>query len=337
MLAVVYDGKPEMEIREIDIKPVGADEVLIKIDTATICGTDLHILDGKFEVKPPVALGHEFSGYVEKIGEEVTNCKVGDLVSVEPHIYCGLCKYCRIGRPNLCVARKAWGINMNGGFGQYVVARHDTVYQVPEAVSAEKAALAETIGCCLNGINQVNIRIGDTVVIQGGGAAGVIMTQLAKQRGAAKIIVSEPSLERREFILKRGADIAVNPLEDSLVDIVKKETNNLGADVVIDAAGRKETAQLSMELVCKGARILFFGVVSPGQYISVEPNYMFEKELTIMGSIRNPFTHHQVLEILPKLDLEGVVSHRFPLKDFEKAFEMARKGQGFKIGISPNE
>ncbi|MGD6875765.1 zinc-dependent alcohol dehydrogenase family protein [Bacillus infantis] len=337
MLAAYYNGSTKLHLQQVPLKELKSDEVLIKIDSATICGTDLHILEGKFESKPPVVLGHEFSGYVEKYGEEVNGLKVGDLVTVEPHIYCGLCKYCRIGKPHLCLDRKAWGINMDGGFSQYAVVRHDTVYKVPSFISPEEAALAENVGCCMNGINRVDIKLGDTVVIIGGGAAGIILAQLARLSGAAKIIVSEPSEYRRRFMENRDIDIIVDPINESLEELVMNETEDLGADVVIDSAGKKETAKQCFDLAGRGARILFFGVVPPMELIQIEPNLIFRNELTVLGSIRNPFSHHQVVEIMPKLMLKELITHSIPLKNIDEAIHLAKKGAGLKVCIKPNE
>ncbi|HWJ75154.1 MAG TPA: zinc-dependent alcohol dehydrogenase family protein [Kaistia sp.] len=336
MKAAIFDGTETLGICELPIQKPGADEVLIRIDSATICGTDIHILEKKFAAKPPVVLGHEFSGYVEQIGSDVRLCRPGDLVSVEPHVYCGCCKPCRLGKPNLCLDRLAWGINRNGGFEQYATVRMDTVYRVPEALGAEQAALGEIVGCCLNGIDRVAVGMGDTVVILGGGAAGVILAKLAERRGAARIIFSEPNAGRRAHIRSFGFDNVIDPTAVDLQAHVLDETHGLGADVIIDAAGRPETAESTIELACHGGRILFFGVVAPGKRISVEPNRIFARELTVLGSIRNPFTHHRVMEILPSLGLDGIVTHRFALDDVNEAFAAARRGEGLKICIKPN-
>jgi L-iditol 2-dehydrogenase len=336
MKAAIFDGTESLLLRDLPIQKPQGDEVLIRIDSATICGTDIHILEKKFEAKPPVVLGHEFAGYVEEVGSGVRLCQPGDLVSVEPHVYCGCCKPCRLGKPHLCLDRLAWGINKNGGFEQYATVRMDTVYRVPEGLSAEQAALGEITGCCLNGIDRVQVEMGDTVVILGGGAAGVILARLADRRGAARIIFSEPNAGRREQIRGFGFEDVVDPMAVDLKSHVMEATHGLGADVIMDAAGRPETAESTIDLACHGGRILFFGVVAPGKRISVEPNRIFARELTIVGSIRNPFTHHRVMEILPSLRLEGLVTHRFELDAVNDALTAARRGEGLKICIKPN-
>ena len=337
MKAAIFDGTELLTVKDLPIQRPGEDEVLIRIDSATICGTDLHILEKKFEAKPPVVLGHEFAGFVEAVGSSVRVCRPGDLVSVEPHVYCGCCKPCRLGKPHLCLDRLAWGINKNGGFEQYATVRMDTVYRVPEGLNGEQAALGEIVGCCLNGIDRVQIGMGDTVVILGGGAAGVILARLAERRGAAKIIFSEPNEGRRGQIRGFGFDHVVDPQAVDLKAVVLEATDGLGADVVIDAAGRPETAEATIDLACHGGRILFFGVVAPGKRISVEPNRIFARELTVVGSIRNPFTHHRVMQLLPSLRLEGLVTHRFGLDQVNDALAAARRGEGLKICIKPND
>jgi L-iditol 2-dehydrogenase len=336
MKAAIFDGSEKLLIGELPIQRPKSNEVLVRIDSATICGTDLHILEKKFEAKPPVVLGHEFAGIVEEIGSEVATCRSGDLVSIEPHIYCGCCKPCRLGKPHLCLDRLAWGINRNGGFEQYATVRMDMVYRVPKGVDAEQAALGEIIGCCLNGIHRAQVAVGDTVVILGGGAAGVILGRLAERRGAARVIFSEPNAGRRAHVRRFGFEHVVDPAAEELHGLVIEATNGSGADVVIDAAGRPETAESAIKLACHGGRILFFGVVAPGKKIAIEPNRIFARELTIVGSIRNPFTHFQVMEMLPTLKLDGLVTHRFALEDINAAFDAAKRGEGLKICIKPN-
>lgn len=336
MQAAIFDGTHDLKLTDIPVQEPGHDEVLIRIDSATICGTDQHILEGKFWAKPPVVLGHEFAGHVERVGSSVRNCQPGDLVSVEPHVYCGCCKPCRLGKPHLCLDRLAWGINLNGGFEQYATVRMDTVYRVPKGISAEEAALGEITGCCMHGVDRVDVQLGDVVVILGGGAAGLILARLAELRGAARIIISEPNAGRREQIRAFGYADVVDPLSEDLAAAVEAATNGGGADVVIEAAGRPETAAQAVELACHGGRILFFGVAAPGQQASIEPNRVFARELTIVGSIRNPFTHHRVMEIMPRLRLKDIVTHRFALGDIADAFAAAHRGDGLKICIKPN-
>ena len=336
MYSAVFTGEKQLKIIQKD-KPVPSfGEVLIKIDTACICGTDVHILHGEFDAVPPVVLGHEFSGYVDEIGEGVIACSKGDLVTVEPHIFCGVCKYCRIGKIQECLNKKAFGVHLDGGFQQYVVVPQETVYRVPEGITAEQAALVEPIGCCLHGVQQVGVDAGDTVLILGGGVIGLILAKIAKTHGAANIIVSEPIKERREMMLENGVDDAVDPINEDIEQRILELTGGLLADVVIEAAGRPETAERAIRLAGRCGKILFFGVVPPQYNIKVNPNTVFKKELKIVGSAINPFVHYRVIAMLSKLDVSGLITHRFPLSAANEAMDAAKRSVGLKICIKPN-
>lgn len=336
MLKASYDGTSVLKIVEHPLRELHDNEVLIKIDSATICGTDIHILDGEFSAAKDIALGHEFAGVVEKIGKNVTVCKEGDKVSVEPHIFCGVCKFCRVGKVQECIHKIAFGVHKDGGFAQKVIVPDFTVYVLPEGVSCEEGALVETIGCCMHGVELAEISAGDTVVILGGGVIGVIMVKLAKLYGAAKVIVSEPIQARRSLMLEKGADYAIDPFNENVLEKVALYTHGLGADVVIEAAGRAQTAEQTIDIAGSCARILFFGVVPPGQNITLSPNTIFLKELKIIGSRINPFVHHRAIELLKRLDVADLITHRFPLSKANEAINNAKNAIGLKTCIKPN-
>lgn len=334
-LAAQYEGNHELRIIEKEVPILGEKDVLIHISAATICGTDLTILEGNFHAKPPVVTGHEFSGVVADIGNEVTSVQIGDLVTVEPHLFCGLCRYCRNGREHLCLHKKGFGVLLDGGFAQCCIVPDRTVYKVPNDISPSVAALTENIGCCIHGIEQADVNIGDHVTIIGGGFVGVVLAELAKARGAREVCVIEPNDFRRKFIQKRGFDV-VDPTYDDAVEAIKDKTSGFGSEVVIEAAGKVETAELSLKLVDYGGTVLLFGVVPPNKKINISPHEVFKKELSIVGSVINPYTHLRAVEMLNNLKLEPLISHHFELKDIHKAFSVAEKGEGFKVAIHPN-
>ena len=335
MRGAFFTGAKELEIREVATPEPGPGEIRIKVDSGMICGTDLHILAGEYFAKPPVIICHEFSGYVDKIGAGVANpVKIGDLVTIEPHRYCRVCKFCKTGREHLCLDKRSYGSYYPGGFAEYCVLPENTVYPVPAGVSAREAALAEVLSCCIRGIDRSGVRTGDTVVIMGCSSVGMIFIKLTRRNGAAKIIVSEPSGERREAALKYGADFAVAPRE--VKALVDRETDGLGADVAIECSGVPVVGEQAVELAGRGASILIFGVAPPGKKIAVEPNKIFMKELSILGSTINPYTHYRAVEMLPSLKIGDLVTHVFPLDKANEAIETARKGIGLKICVEPN-
>lgn len=333
-LAAEFQGPNQLQLVRKPIPDIHGQDVLIRIEAGTICGTDLHILAGHQFAEAPVIICHEFSGYVEAVGDQVSSVKVGDLVTVEPHLFCGTCKYCRIGKEHLCLSKLAFGVHLDGGFAELCVVPEKTVYKVPPGMSAEVAALTENIGCCLHGVDRLEVKVGDSVVILGGGFVGIVLAELVRRSGAAKIIVSEPNEIRRNLLTERGF-IAIDPLSENLLERVRHETGELGADIVVEAAGRADTAKQCFDLAGRGATILFFGVVPPSQHIEVSPNDIFKRELKVLGSAINPYTHHRALEIMPSLGLEELITHRFPLEDIAQAFEAARQGAGIKVAVHP--
>jgi len=177
--------------------------------------------------------------------------------------------------------------------------------------------------------------MGDIVLILGGGFNGILFSQLSKLHGASKVIVSEPMEKRAKILLQRGADIVINPFENSIEELVMDETEGLGADLVIEAAGKKVTAQQSINLVSKCGTVMFYGVVPPGETIEIEPNIIFEKELNIIGSNINPFQHYRVIKLLKNLNLRELITHHFSLENIMQGIEIARQSSGIKICIKP--
>ena len=337
MLAAVFETDGSFDVKEISLRPLFPNEALVRVDSAMICATDVHIIAGEQPSVPPVVLGHEFAGVVEETGNEVTNVTVGDHVSVEPHkAYCGKCKFCRVGKPHMCLEKQAYGVHLNGGFAQFAILPDYALYKVPKDMPMEHAALAENIGCCLHGMDRIDMQFGDSVLILGGGFVGMVMAQLSRLRGCGALIVSEPKAERREMLLKNGADVVVDPLSEDLSAIVAAHTEGLGVDVVIEAAGLLATARIAHTFAARAGKIMYYGLVPPGNTIELEPNEIFRKELTLMGSAINPNSHHQTLEIIRSLRLDGCVTHQFPLRDIAKGIEIAKKGESIKVCIRPN-
>lgn len=336
MNAAVFHGNGVIKLEEREIPRPGKDEVLVKVECAAICGTDIHVLAGDYYANPPVVLGHEFSGYITELGEGVQGLSVGQLVCIEPHTYCGCCKFCRIGKPHLCTDKIAYGTRLDGGFAQYACLPKHTVYPVPQGVTPQEAALAENISNCIHAVDKVEFKLGSTVVILGGGVVGILLGQMCRMRGASKIILSEPSAHRREMALRRCADVAVDPTSQSLEELVLAETAGLGADLVFEATGIAAVAQQGISLLAKGGTMVFFGVVPPGKTISLEPNQMFSRELTLTGSNINPFSFHATMELIKKLQVEELISHHYPLEQIHEAIEVARRGDCMKVCITPN-
>ena len=289
---------------------------------------------GSADVTPPVVLGHEYSGVVVEVGEGVTSLRPGDHVTVDPNIYCGKCEYCRTGKKQLCEHMEAIGVTRNGGFAQYSVVPESQAFLLSPELPLEFGAMAEPVACCLHGIDRAGIREGDTVCIVGGGAIGLIMVQLAKLAGAAKILLSEPNEKRRQAGLSLGADLAVDPTANGAVQ-AHAET----ADVVIECVGNLPAVESAFDYAKKGATVVLFSVPKVDARFELPLFDVYKKELTIRGSFVNPDTHSRAVALLNagKLDFSHIITHRFPLAQMAEAIAMQMSDQSIKVVVAPQE
>lgn len=325
MKAARFYEKHKLKIEEVPFKEPLDHEVLIKVHYCGICGTDVHIFEGEkgsAEVTPPAILGHELSGKVVKVGKDVTKVKAGDRVAVDPNDYCGKCYYCSIGKKHLCKSMVGIGTVADGGFAEYITSAEHLVYAVPDSVSDEAAAMIEPISCCLHGINMTNIRLGDTVMVVGTGNIGLIMIQLVKYMGAAKIIAVEPSEIRRKKAFSYGATIEIDPNHDD-TDKILSENNINNVDVVIDCAGRINTAEYSIQYAGKGATVMLFGLTAPDDEIRVKPFDLFRKELVLTASFVNPDSFEKSISLLAAgvVKVDGIITDVIELDEIQSVFE----------------
>jgi 2-desacetyl-2-hydroxyethyl bacteriochlorophyllide A dehydrogenase len=306
MKAAVLQGKKQIEVFDLKTPIPGPFEVVIKVKSCGICGTDQHIYHGhpgSAEVHPPIVLGHELAGEVVEAGSKVAGLQKGDRVSIDPNIYCGTCKYCRNNQAHLCTNLQAMGVTRDGGMGEYCSAPATNCYKIPDEMTFEEAALVEPLGCVLHGFKKLQLTALSNVLIIGGGFIGQLFLQLVKHQNVQSITVSEPDENKKELLYRLGADLVVHPMNSS----------ELEADVVIECVGRKESMELAVKSAAKGGQVLLFGVASPKTIISVSPFEIFSKELSIKGSFINPYTHEEAISLIAKnvVDVQSLLSHRF--------------------------
>lgn len=336
MLAAKFTGLGKLELQDVP-KPCikKDDDVLIVVKSASICGTDVHILEVPpgHPATPDTILGHEYTGEVREIGKGVKNLKVGDRVVIDPNITCGYCDYCKLGMPNSCVNMTTLGIFIDGGFAEYNVAPEKALHKVSPDVPSDIAALAEPLSCILNGVSKVKFQLGENLVILGAGPIGLYYTLFYKSSGAGKIIVAEVNPYRAEFAKKCGATLVVDPTKENLSEIVKKETK-IGVDLVIDAVGTQ--LQKALELVKKGGTILLFGM-NENALPSVKQYDITRGEINIVGTFIAKYTFPQAVRILESgvLKLDNLITHRIPLKNIKEGIEIMKKGEGIKIIVNP--
>lgn len=330
----------KFEQRSMQFAPLGPDEVLMQVHACGVCGTDVHIYkgeEGSAPVTPPVVLGHEFSGTVAAVGSAVTTCRPGDKIAADPNMYCGICRPCREGKKQNCEHLFALGVNTNGGFAEYCVLPQAQCFVLPPQADLDEAAMVEPLACAIHGIDQANIRPGVNVLVIGGGTIGLLMVQLARLSGAAKILLSEPVELRRNIALEVGADAAVDPIHDSLPAAIRQTFGTDGADVVIECVGAPQATRQAIESAGFSANILLFSVPRVGSTVPLPLMDVYKKELHIHGSIINPDTHQRAVDLIAagRLELKKLITHTFDLAHLEDAIRCQMGSESIKVLVKP--
>jgi len=337
MKAAIFKGPYELLVDEYNLPKLDKKQVLIKVDVCGLCGTDFHIYSGEAPSNPPVIPGHEYVGTVADKDSSVEGLSVGDHVAIDPNIYCGECYYCRHGKINLCTGLKALGVTLNGGFAEYSIVPSSQVYLLPKQLPFNSAAFAEPLSCCVHGMDQAAIKLGESVCIIGGGTIGLMMLQLIKIAGAGKIILIEPIKSKRETAAKLGADYTFDPNSEEMYTQVSDLTSG-GPDVVIECVGKSEAANLALQLTKKGGRIIVFGLSEKKDTMTINLQNFFHKELEIKGSLLNPFTFARSIELLStkKVNVETFNPVQFKLENLSNILKSPRDFSVIKYQVSPN-
>ncbi|MGZ6993380.1 MAG: alcohol dehydrogenase catalytic domain-containing protein, partial [Ilumatobacteraceae bacterium] len=243
MRQALFSGPGQLRIEDADVPEPAGTQVRVRVEACGVCGSDRAIFVGHHPVSTPIVLGHEYVGIVDSCGPEVTTLHVGDRVAVDPNIMCGRCRFCRRGLVNLCSNITPLGIALPGGFAEYSLVPEANAYLIPDSISFAQAALVEPLSCCIRGIQQAEIELGDVAVVLGAGPIGLLLAQLARLRGASTVIVVEPVAQRRNLAARLGADIAIDGAKPGAVrEAVATATQGVGADAVIEASGRTSAA-----------------------------------------------------------------------------------------------
>ena len=347
MLAAVYHGPNDLRVENVPIPTIGKGQLLVKVLSASICGTDLRIFHGNHRKYGPGTIripGHEVVGTIAEVGAEVKDYSIGQCVFCAPNTGCGHCLQCITGNNNLCANYDAIGVTSDGGFAEYVRIPANSVQQgnvipVSESVDTAVAALMEPFACVLRGQNALHMQPGEVVLIMGAGPIGVMHTKLAKARGAGRVIVSEPIPDRAVQARRMGADRVVDPASEDLKSVLHEESQGRGADVIIVAAPVHAAQESALDLAAIGGRINFFGGLPKDRpTINFDSNLVHYKELVITATTAcSTADCWQATQIVNSglVDLSDVVSQRFPLKDALAAFAAAEDRRSLKIVLEP--
>ena len=349
MLAAVYYGPDDLRVEAARKPEVGPGDVLLRVLSASICGTDLRILHGQHRKFPAGTVripGHEMVGEVAQAGSGVDGLEPGQRVFAAPNWGCGTCRQCVSGANNLCASYSAIGVTRDGAFAEYVLipaaaVRQGNLMPISETVDPAAAALVEPFACVLRGQNALAIRPGETVLVMGAGPIGLMHVALARLRGAGQVMVSEPNPARREQASAMGADNVIDPSSQDLEETVRGLSGGEGADAVIVAAPSHAGQESALRAAAIGGRINFFGGLPKDKpSIAFDSNLVHYKELVVTGTTAcSTADCRQAAEIVNsgRVDLSGLISARLPLREARAAFALAEQRTSLKVVIQPKQ
>lgn len=338
-VAKLEKGVGNVGLIDVPVPEVLAGHVLIEVKAAGVCGTDLHIYHDEYPSLPPVIMGHELAGVVAEIGKGVSRCKTGDRVTSETFFsVCGKCMYCRDGAPNLCASRKSIGSGVHGAFASYVLVPESNIHILPDTVDERSGAMTEPLACCVHALERTKVEAGQTVIVAGQGAIGLLMVQVAKASGAKVIVLGTDADESKlEVTRQLGASTVLNVQRDDVDKTVKELTNGYGADAIFECSGAPRSAQNCLTLVRRGGVFAQVGLF--GRSVDWDLDTVCYKELTVTGSFATvPSSWRKALSLLEaglvRTDL--LVSHLFPVTDWNEAFNLFERGEGMKVMFVPD-
>ena len=345
MKAAKLFGPNDIRVVDCDIPRIDDDEILLKTGAAAICGTDLRMIANGYkgvDKDHPLTLGHEIAGTIERTGKNVRGYEPGMKAAIAPNIGCGICDWCSSGDTHLCPDYQAFGINMDGGFAEYVRIPRNAIMQgnimiLEDSMALDTAALIEPASCVLNGQQLTGIRLNDRVLVIGAGPIGIMHGLLARALGAAKVYIRDLSLPRMKQAVELipGAEMIE---EDDLEAAAQRLTGGRGFDVTITACPSPSAQIDALKITGMNGRILYFGGLPAGKdAVTLATNHIHYKQLSIHGSTRGNVSQYRAVAKMAAagtMDLAKLVSRRYPLTEFPQAVEYAKKAEGLKTVIT---
>jgi L-iditol 2-dehydrogenase len=338
MRAVQYYANDDVRLVDLPIPEIGPGELLLQLQACGICASDT--MEWYMKPRAPLYPGHEPVGRIVALGEGVDQFIVGERVFVHHHVPCMVCHFCQRGSFSQCSTFRSTRLDP-GGLAEYirVPARNTAldVLAIPEELSSECATLIEPLACCLRGIERAGIRPGDTVCVLGAGSNGLMLAQLARQRGAARVLMVDPLPSRRQHALRSGIDVALD-LSDDLLTQICAHNQGRKPDIVIVTPSKIAAMQQGLSLVGPGGTLLLFAPPPPQEILPVLPNTLFFQEITLRTSYSaGPYETRLALELLRtgRIRPEHIITHRFRLNEARQAFQLvANPGEALKVVIT---
>jgi threonine dehydrogenase-like Zn-dependent dehydrogenase len=332
MKAATWLGADRFEIGDVPDPKPGPDQVVVKVDTVGVCGTDVHITQGLFPSTPPAILGHEASGVIVETGSAVPKSRIGERVAMDTTSHCGECESCRTWSWSRCER----AVKSSGFFAQYSVLPAQSAHRIPDGMSLETGALTEPASCCLSGVSRLNIPEKAVAVVIGGGIMGQFTLAFLKSHGVETVIMSEMVKSRREIARDLGADVLHDPSQGDIGELVKDLTHGRGAHIAAEAVGKAQLVAKCAEITRPRGDVLMIGVCPQGAHLPVDLYDFHYKEVRLQGAFGRGNVFHKTPEAISKLKLDSVISGCYELKDVGQAIKDSGAGKGIKLVIKPN-
>ena len=345
MLAARLYGKENLRVENIADPEIGPGELLLKVKAATVCGTDIRMYKNGFtgiSAQSPLIPGHELSGVIERTGGQISHYREGMRVAVAPNLGCGICDLCVSGNTQLCPDSRALGINIDGGFAEYLripegAVRQGNVVELMPEISFAEAAMAEPLSCVFNAFERCHVQAGQVVLIIGSGPIGLMHAKLAKMAGAARVIMNDLREERLDLSLKLEDGLLAVAGSETLKESVLEMTDGRGVDVCIVACPSPRAQRYSLELAAVNGTVCFFGGLPVTvSEVPLNTNLIHYRQLTVTGTTRSSLRQYRkTLKLMGEglIRIGNLISVRYPLLEVNKAFQSAIQGIGLKNAV----
>jgi len=332
MKAAFVKDKSVISVDETAKPTLGSADILVKMESCGICGSDLEKVFGKYG-QPSMKLGHEPAGIISEVGEKVTNFKKGDRVFTHHHVPCYSCHFCNHGNETMCPKYYETNLSPCGLAEEYLVPEwnvsHGGVLKIPDSMSFDEAAMIEPLGCCVRSWNKFSFQKGDSIAIFGVGPTGIMHVTLAKDTGFAEIYCLDVNDFCLEFVKKFGITDAINSNNSTKTEKILNDTDNCGVDIVIVATGNLQAVDTAIDLVRKGGTIMMFGVPSKGDAMNIDMSKIYSKEITLTTSYAaSDSDTKEALQLIEsgRVSVKDLITHKYSITETQRAFDHAHNG-----------
>jgi L-iditol 2-dehydrogenase len=321
MKALLLKQYMELEYTDLPEPAIGADDVLVRVRACGICGSDIHGMDGSSGRRiPPLVMGHEAAGVIEKTGRNVTAWKAGDRVTFDSTVSCGKCHFCRRGQVNLCENRQVLGVSCgdyrrNGAFAEFVAVPQNILYRLPDSLPFEHAALIEAISIAVHAVNLTPVTLGDTALVVGSGMIGLLTLQAARAAGCGRVFAVDLEDSKLELAKELGATDTFNPKSSDVVKEIQDRTGGRGADVVLEAVGATDPIRTAIAAVRKGGTVTLIGNITPK--IELNLQQVVTREIRLQGTCGSAGEYPACMDLLVSgaIRVDPIISAKAPLAD----------------------